>query len=281
VRALICALGLLAVAGEARADGPYMLPPVGTELTYRLVTTSKPGGVTAGQIYTYVVAAVDGPVMEATIKPVGMILGCPAGDSRIECQTAMKAPGMTRSGDLVTVPVPDDIGAALAKESALTSHYFMAEDRKYPMPGPRNANDPDGSEFGMQPAFVMTTKLACDYDRLADFVPIGKTPHLALPCHSIFSRTQSRVGNDVNTDEAVSLEVSYAGAGKASVPAGDWDVQKVGLKFVPADSNQASAQSELEVANKLGLTVRTHVHVDIPRTHGTVETDIVLIAIKP
>lgn len=281
VRSVIYAALLLAAGREARAADSYTLPPVGTQLTYRLLTTSKPAGITTGQVYTYAVSAVNGPVMEATIKPAAIILGCPKGDSHAECKAAEKASGMTREGDLVTVPVPDDIGEALAQSSALTAHYFMAEDRQFPMPGPKNVDDPDDPGFDSAPAFLVTTKLACDYDRLADFMPFGKAAHLSVPCHSIFSRTQSRVGNDVNADEPVTVEFSYEGPGKARVPAGDWDVHKVTLRFVPDDGTQPAGQSDLEIASKLGLTVRTHVHVDIPKTHGTVETDIVLIAVKP
>jgi hypothetical protein len=286
VRAFVCALAVIAAAGAARADDPYPLPPVGTQLTYRLVSTTKiPDksiSITFGQIYTYVVATADSPTIAGTIKQVALIYGCSANATDKDCAFANKM-GAKRDGDLVTLPVPDTIADGLAKESGFKVHYFINEERKLPLPGAKNPDDPGIGEFGTAPVFVLTNKLVCDYTQLKDFLPFGKTPHLALPCHNIFSRTQARVGNttDQNSDEAGSMELTYDGVGRVSLPSGEWDVQKVKLRFAPSDASHPAAQSEFDVATKLGVAVRVHTAVNAPATHVVSESTSELIAVKP
>jgi hypothetical protein len=281
------ALGVLAAIGAAEADEPYALPAVGSQLTYRLVSTAslteKSLSFTTGQVYTYTVTAVNGPVAEATITPVAVIYSCPASDTSKDCAFAAKAAGATRDGDLVTVPVPKDIANGLAKSGSLKTQYFVTEERRFPMPGPKNPDDPSDAEFGVEPAFVLTNKLVCDYDKLKDFFPLGKTPQAALPCHNVFSRTQARVGNtqDQNSDEAVSLEFTYGGPAKISVASNEWDVKKVALKYVPSDASLPSARADFEIATKLGLAVRVHTSAEIPASHLTSESTSELIAYKP
>lgn len=286
-RSLAGALAALAAIGVARADDSYTMPAVGTELTYRLVSTvrleEKSLSFTIGQIYTYTITVVNGPVAEGTIRPIAMIYTCAASDTSKDCGFATKAAGATHDGDLVRVPVPADIAEGLAKDSFLKVHYFVTEERRYPMPGPKNPDDADNAEFGAEPIFVLNNKLACDYDQLKDFLPLGKTPQLALPCHNIFARTQARVGStaDQNSDEAVSVEFSYGGSGQTSLPSGAWDVQKVSLKFAPGDDKLPSAHSDFEIAAKLGLPVRVRTFADIPASHLSSESTSELIAIKP
>jgi hypothetical protein len=285
-RILIGMAGVVAVIGAAHADDPYALPPVGTQLTYRSVSTTKfldkPMSLTSGEVYTDIVTAVDGPTMQGTIKPVAMIYGCPAGDARSNCVFASKAAGAKRDGDLVTVPVPDDIGDGLAKESSLKTHYFLAEDRKFPVPGAKNPGDPSDPVFGVAPLYVLTSQQVCDYEKLEDFLPFGKTERVRLSCHKIFGRTQTRDGiADRKTDDTYSVEFSYRGAGKVSLPSGEWDVQKVTLKFVPSDDTHPSAQSDFDIAAKLGIPVSVHTLIDTTANHITSETTTELIAIKP
>jgi hypothetical protein len=278
---------VLATIGVAHADDSYTLPAIGTGLTYRMVSTAKIPekslSLTTGQVYTYTITAVNGPVAEATIKPLAVIYGCAASDTSKDCAFAANVAGTTRDGDQVTIPVPGDIADGLAKGGSLKTHYFVTEERRFPMPGPRNPDDTNNAQFGVESVFVLTNKLVCDYDRLKDFLPFGKTPHLAIPCHNIFSRRQARVGGtaDQSSDEAVSVEFSYGGTGHVSLPSGEWDVQKVSLKFVPSDDQQPSARSDFEIATKLGLAVRVHTTAHVPASHLSSESTSELIDIKP
>jgi hypothetical protein len=263
------------------------MPPVGAQLTYRLLSTltllDKKVSITTGQVYVYTVTAVTGPVMEATIKPVALIYGCSASDSNKDCAFAARAAGAKRDGDLLTIPVPGDIADGLARSGVLKSHYFLTEYRKFPVPGPKNPDDPNSAEFGAEPLFVLTNQLICDYGQFRDFFPLGKTQHLSAPCHNIFSRTQARVGNltDQNTDEPVSVDFSYGGTGRVNLPSGDWDVHDVTLKLTPNDTARPLSRGEFEIANKLGVAVRTRFFVDALTNHITNEANSELIAYQP
>ena len=282
--ALVCALGLVAAAGVARADDAYVLPPVGAQLTYRLVSTTKVAdksiSITSGQVYTYIVAAADGSTVTGAIRPVALIYGCLASATDKDCAFASKVAGVKRDGDLITLPLPDAIADGLAKESGFKLRYFVNEERKFPMPGAKNPDDPSDAEFGITPLFVLSNSLICDFEQLRSFLPFGKTPHLALPCHSVFSRTHSRIGTDLTMPEEISLEFTYDGSGHLSLPSGDWDVEKIAIKFIPNDASRPTARSEVQVAPKLGVPVKTHTFVDNSTTHASTESDSELIAIK-
>ncbi len=103
MRLPISVLILLATSAAALADETYPLPAVGSQLTYRLIATVKVLDrsltIITGQVYTYTVTAVRGPVMEATITPVAMIYGCAADNTTKDCSFAAKAaelPAITR-----------------------------------------------------------------------------------------------------------------------------------------------------------------------------------------
>ena len=68
----------------------------------------------------------------------------------------------TRDGDLLAVPVPDSIADGLVKESSYKGHDFLVEERNFPMPGPKNPDDPNSAEFGDTPLFVLSNQLKCD-----------------------------------------------------------------------------------------------------------------------
>jgi hypothetical protein len=286
VRALLAACGLLAATGSAYAGDAYTLPPVGAQLTYRLISTTKLADhtITAGQIYTYTITAVSGADIEGTIRPVALIYGCSESDTRKECVLGAKLTGAKRDGDLLTVPVPDSVADALVKESGLKGHYFMVEDRTFPMPGPKEPDDPNSLEFGDTPLFLLTNQLKCDYQPLAAFFPLGKTPQLSLDCTNVFSRSHSRMANlgDQHQEAALSVELSYIGADKLTLPSGNWDVQKVGIKYVPkSETPQPGAEGESDVAVKLGVTVKSHTLVLNKTTNLSVETTSEMIAYKP
>lgn len=285
VRALWGALGLLAGISAAHADDGYTLPAVGAQLTYRLISTSKISDhtITTGQIYTYTITAVSGADIEGTIRPLAQIFGCPDGDTRQDCVQAAKMSGAKRDGDLLTIPVPDAVADALSKLSSYKGHYFMVESRIFAVPGPKSTDDPNDIEFGDTPLFVLSNQLNCDYRPLGGFFPIGKTPLLSLDCHNIFSRTKSRVPPtaDHTQDEPVAVQLSPLGADRLSLPSGDWDVQKVAIKYVPTDPSHPTAEGESDVATKLGVTVKSHSMVSNKTANLTVESTSEMIAYKP
>jgi hypothetical protein len=284
MRLLAAAAGLLAAAGMAQADEAYRLPAVGAEMTYRMVSTPRQAGtgITFGQVYTYIVTGADGATLEGTTKPVAMIYGCPNGSVTITCQQATANPGSQRDGNLVTVPVPSDIGDALAKQSAFKIEHFFLAMRKFPVPGPKKTDDPKDASFATEPMFVLTNTLDCDFTKLADFLPFGKTANLTLSCRTKVDRAGSRIGSlGTPTDEPISLELSYGGTARRSLPSGDWDVQKVANKVVPEGKSDPVAEAEMEVADKIGVTVRTYTAITNPTTHAVTDNISELIAYKP
>jgi len=286
VRALLAgAAGILAAAGGARADDAYTLPAVGAQLTFRLVSTTKIGdhSITAGQIYTYTITSVSGADIEGTIRPMALIYGCAEGDTRKDCVIAAKMAGAKLEGGLLTVPVPDTIADSLVKESGYKGHYFMVEDRTFPMPGPKDPDDPNNAEFGDTPIFVLANQLKCDYAPLQSFFPLGKTPQLTLTCRNIFSRSHSRLASisDHTQEEPLSVELSYIGADKLSLASGEWDVQKVRIKYKPDDPSHPAAEGESDIAVKLGVTVKSHTLVTNKATNLTSESTSEMIAYKP
>ncbi len=285
MRALLGALSLLAAIGVAHADDAYTLPAVGAQLTFRLISTTKLADhtITTGQIYTYTITSISGADSEGTIRPVALIYGCAEGDTRNDCVTAGKMAGAKRDGNLLTIPVPDSIADGLVKESGYKGRYFLVEDRVFPMPGPKSPDDPNDSEFGDTPLFVLTNQLKCDYGPLPTFFPIGKTPQLTLTCRNIFSRSHSRIASitDHTQEEPLSVELSDTGPDKLSLPSGEWDVQKVAIKYVPVDPSHPAAEGESDVAVKLGLTVKSHTLVTNKATNLTSESTSQMIAYKP
>jgi hypothetical protein len=285
VRTLLGVVAVLAAVGAAHADEAYPLPAVGAQLTFRLMSTTKIGdrSITTGQIYTYTITAVSGADTEGTIRPVAMIYSCPEGDTRKDCVTAAKMTGVKRDGDLLSVPVPDGIADALVEESGYKGHYFLVEERDFPMPGQKNPDDPDSAEFGDTPVFILTNELKCDFGLLKTFFPLGKTPQLTLACRNVFSRSHSRMAGigDQTQEEPMSVQLSSLGADTLTLPSGGWDVQKVGIKYTPDDPSHASAEGESDVAVKLGLTVKSHTLVTNKAANLTAESTSEMIAYKP
>src|SRR5262245_42347306 len=130
MRLALSAIVLLLAAGIARADEPRNVPAAGTSLTYRLLITTKrhdaPTGqdstTVAGETYTYVVKSSDGTTAEGVIKPLAIILGCPTGEMNKSCEEVRKNPSARREGDLIMVPIPDDAGDSLSKQSGFKLH---------------------------------------------------------------------------------------------------------------------------------------------------------------
>ncbi len=282
MRLYLYAAGLCAAAGMAYADEPRSLPAVGTSLTYQLVTTTTAptGKFSGGERYTYIVKASDAITAEGIIKPIAWMLSCPAGDDSPGCAAVLKRPGVERDGDMVSVPIPGDIGDSLAKHSGFKYHSLIQELRKFPVPGPGGPGDP---EIAAEPAFVVTNTAQCDLAGLAAFLPIGKAPQVTLPCENTFERTASRDGHlpATTTRDTVSLAIAYQGDDHITLPSGGWDVKKLTVTLTPKDPSHPSSRREMAFSEKLGAAVRTHTLGSNPATHAITENIVELIAVSP
>jgi hypothetical protein len=125
----LCAplLALLAMGGVAHADEARNVPAVGSKLTYRSVsaTTMPRATLTTGEVYTHIVTAAESASAEGIIKPRAVIIQCKEDGSDRFCKTAAERPGAHFDGNLLTVPIADDVGDALAKQSAFKDAYFF------------------------------------------------------------------------------------------------------------------------------------------------------------
>jgi hypothetical protein len=286
MRAAACAAVLVTAAGAAQAEEAYPLPPVGAQMTFRLVTTTKFNDkppVVTGQVYTYTVTAVDGARSKGTIRPTALLFDCAAAAADKECQQALKMPDARREGGMLVIPVPDAVADKLAQEGGFKMQYFLVEERNFPMPALEDPDDLGSAAIGDTPGFIATTSFKCDDTTFKAFFPIGSTPQVTLPCHSVATRSHSRVKNlpDMSHDEPLSAELTYLGTGKLNLPSGEWEVQKIGLKFTPTDVTQPPSEGQYDVSTKLGMIVRVHALIADSKMNFTSETESQLIAYKP
>src|SRR5205823_9064754 len=81
-----------------------------------------------------------------------------------------------------------------------------------------------------------------------------------LPCEMSFERSASRDGRIAaqRTHDTVSFQVSYTGSGWVTLPSGNWEVKKLALKMIPADSDHPVSEGESLFSPQLGAIVRTH-----------------------
>jgi hypothetical protein len=285
MRRLFCALACVAVAGLARADEPRTVPAVGSKLTYRAISTTKLPDKTlvGGQVYTYIVISSDGTTAEGLVKPVAMIIGCQGGAADLGCKDAARTPGAHFDGDLLTVPIASDAGDGLATHSGFKLSHFILVSRKLPIPSSRDPKEYNLSDFGPDPAYILSNSMQCDLAAMQDFLPFGKSPQVTLPCEMTFERSASRDGRLplLTTDDAVSLEISYAGSGWVTLPSGNWEVQKFTTKVVPKDPGHPASESELLFSTQLGATVRNHTIGTNPAAKSTIENTIELVSVAP
>ena len=283
----LCAplLALLAMGGVAHADEARNVPAVGSKLTYRSVsTTTMPRAtLTTGEVYTHIVTAAEAASAEGIIKPRAVIIQCKEDGSDRFCKTAAERPGAHFDGNLLTVPIADDVGDALAKQSAFKDAYFIEEARKFPVPGARDPYGPDLGDIGPEPAYILTNTYQCDFARLAGFLTSGTTPQVTLRCESIFERTASRDGQRpaLTIRDKVSVDISYTGDSWVTLPSGNWEVKKLAFKMTPEDPSHIGSEGESLFSPQLGVIVKTHRTGENPSTHSKSENTIELISVEP
>lgn len=283
-RVLACVLAVVGLAGATQADEPRTVPAAGAKLTYRMVSTTKTPTktVSTGLIYTYIVAKSDGTTAEGSIKPNAIILSCDsAGD--LGCKGPAEAPGAHLDGNLLTVPVESASGDALAKQSYFKLVHFLLVSRKYPQPSSRDPSKYNLSDFGPDPAFILTNTLDCDLAGLEGFLPLGKSKAVTLPCETGFERSASRDGHvpQMANRETVTMDIAYQGEGWVTLPSGNWQVHKYSSKITPKDSSHLSSDSEVLFSTQLGVTVKYHLVGSNSATQAVTENTVELISVSP
>jgi hypothetical protein len=287
MRCLLALLILLAGIGAARAADDRLVPTAGATFTYRLITvTKRPDNrtITTGQVNLYAISSSDDTVAEGTIKTLALIYGCATtAETARDCAAALKAPGVKQDGDLVIVPVPSEIGDNLAKQSALKYRYFIAEQRKIAMPGPKDPKA-DTGEFGPDPAIILSSGLVCDAAMLQRFFPLGHVADLTVPCKQTLSLRPGPGSSlsPVDSTHDMSAELIDNGAGHVTVPSGDFDVRKLTLKETSSNATPTVVTGDIAFSTRLGVAVKTHSTVTAATPSGVVvETDSELIATTP
>ena len=284
MRTIATLVALLATTGGAAADEGRNVPAVG-KLTYRSVstTTIPRATLTTGEVFTYIVTAADAASAEGIIKPRAVIIQCKEDGSDLFCKTAAERPGAHFDGALLTVPITDDVGDALAKQSAFKYAYFIQQTRKFPMPGARDPYGSDLGDIGPEPAYILTSAYQCDFARLAGFLTSGTTPHVTLACESIFERTASRDGQRpaLTIRDKVSIDIRYTGDGWVMLPSGNWEVKKLAFKMTPEDPSRVGSEGESLFSPQLGVIVKTHRAGENPSAQSKSENTTELISVEP
>jgi hypothetical protein len=277
--AIAAFFGLLAASAEA--EEARLVPAAGSTLTYRLVTTTKTQDrtVVTGQIYAYLIASSDGTVAEGAIKPLALLFDCRGHEQEADCARVKTAPDVREENGFTVVPVPAAVADKLAAKSAFKLRAFIVEQRKaaYPTPA-RDAPSSEDLLDGDDP-MIVATSMVCDPAALGAMTPLGKTPQATISCTNSSERSGGGV-KPASGNGALSLDVSYQGEGRVSLPSGEWDVRKLSLK--PTSSNgSTSSHTEIQFSDKLGAAVKTHSTVEALGGKFTMETDSELIAVSP
>ncbi len=285
MRLLFALLALTLPAAAARADEARLVPAAGSTLTYRVVATTKSHDktVTTGQIYNYIVATSDGAIAEGTTKPLALLFDCREGALDADCARAKKTPNVREENGLTVVPIPPDVGDQLAAKSAFKLRAFIVELRKFPAPLPADAKAPGDNLISADDPLIVTSTMQCDPAALRDFTPIGKSPKATLACQTTFERSGWSASGlmPMTMSDSVSLEVSYLGEGRITLPSGEWDVRNLTMKQMSSREGRPGAVVETQFSDKLGAAVKTHVVVDPLKGGIATETVSELIAVSP
>jgi hypothetical protein len=218
VRACAGAVFLLAATGIAHADEPRYVPVTGATLTYRTIVTTKSSTgetIVNGQINTYRITSSDGVTAEGTIEPMALIFGC-MDANKLYCASAANAPGAHRDGDLLVVPVPDEIAKQFARQSQLKFHRMIQEVRKSATPHLKPADVGDGAAYTSDPLFTTTVLLECDDSVVQAFMPFGRQAQANIPCKQSVTQTPGPGTQlkPIDISDTISMEVSDGGPGR-------------------------------------------------------------------
>ena len=273
---------LLATAATAQADEARMAPAAGSKLTYRMTakTTTSAGRTTVtGQVYTYTFASSDGLAAEGTIKLDAMLFDCKGRDDEPFCGRVLKAPGARADGDLIRVPVPDDLARTLAKDSDFKVRYFVVEKRVSALPALTGAGD---ALFNDQDLLVTTNVMDCDPEPLLALPPKGDAQHATLSCRTTFSRSGwiGQGSKPATSTDATKLDVIDFGVSSITLPSGTWDARRLKLSLISTSGAQ-SLEGEARFSEKLGVAVQTRWIAAAPNGETMTEFTSELIATSP
>lgn len=194
---IVDALALSAGLSPAAAEDPRYVPAAQTEATYRLTTVITIDGreTTAAEIYRVTVTASDGITAEGTITPLALVYRCPADETSKDCRAAPHFPGASREGDMITIPVPPEIGANLAKLSKITAHDFIRYAQVFPMPGPEDLDEVDKPKISDTPLYLLGSAVECDDALTKGFFPLGVAAEFSVLCNHQRARAKPRAGD--------------------------------------------------------------------------------------
>jgi len=266
-------LPILGLIGTAMAEEPRYHPPVGWIATYRFLSTAHIGAkeTTLGHVYRLTTTQSSDTGSEATVTILAMLFGCPERETGRLCSQARDFPGATRDGDIITVPVPPEIAADLAKIGKVSGRDFVRVTQEFPILGAENMDEIAKPKIGAAPLYIQTTKIACDDAAIKPFFPLGAAATLSVPCKMTNARSQSRwapVTNTSTTDD-VTIDLSFAGRDRIRVAAGDFDVASVKYKITPAAPTGSSYEGDWQVIETTGSTARATSLVHFPDSDTT------------
>jgi len=283
---IVNALALPAGLAPAAAEDARYVPAAQTEATYRLTTVLTANGreTTAAQIYRVTITASDGVTAEGAITPLALIYRCPADETSKDCRAAPHFPGASRDGDRVTIPVPPEIGAKLAKLSKLTARDFLRVAQVFPMPGPEDLEEVDKPKISDQPLYLLGSAVECDNALTKGFFPLGVAAEFSVSCKTTSERAQSRVPaiKDGKSSEDFTMALSFTGRDHIAVPAGDFAVAEVKYKSTSAAGGHGVViEGEWAVAENLGISVRNSALVHLPNSQNTSHLTRELLKLGP
>jgi hypothetical protein len=268
-----CVLTTSALADEAR-----LAPAAGSTLTYRVITTTKTQDKTivTGQILAYRVASSDGVTAEGTIKLIALLFDCRGHESEPDCIDAKAKAAAHEENGLTVIPVPTATADRLAPKSTFKLHAFLFEERKVPVPSGARLED----FFNTDDPMIVSNVFHCDAAAFSAFLPLGKVQHATIPCQNSTERSGGSA-KPTSGNSSLSLDVSYQGEARLTLPSGDWDVRKLSLKPILSTSAPASTHTEMQFSDKLGAPVKSHSTVEALKNKFETETDSELISVSP
>lgn len=260
-------VGVVISSYAAQAREVRVVPVAGATLTYRQTyNLLGPKGAKQGSIYAYSIKSSDGLTSNGVIKVVALLM--PRADlSELyplpPGQSWQQFPGARTEDGFLALPVPDKIGAAVAKFSKLTLRYFIEEQHEFPLPAPANEDNIRAGFSSTPVAFPLTTT-DCDLASLQTFPPFGSWRKVQMPC---FVSETSNSGHANAPPTNVVWSISYEGESKVTVPSGAWKVEKISLSTT--SSAGATTTHEVLFSTKIGAIVSETTVIRWPQRSDT------------